>query len=141
MSLMSVMLFVFFVLGLSLLVSGSNSYDQILLGYTIGVILSFMLHFKVKIFFKYLPVYLSRDQSRLLHSYDDFDENFTKFYVKWHYYAFSILALVFVPVVVAAVAWSHKSIYLIDGSFNRIIKCTGDHFKALQYGFFVYVLH
>ena len=61
MSLMAFMLFVFFMLGLSLLISGSSSYDQILLGYTIGIILSFLLHFKLKIHFKYLPVYLSRD--------------------------------------------------------------------------------
>jgi len=44
------------------------------------------------------------------------------------------------PVVIAAIAWRCKSIYLIDGALQRIIACT-DHLKALQFGFSVYVLH
>lgn len=129
MSVMALMLFQFFVLGISLLVSGSSTYDQILLGFLIGIILSFMLHLKLKIHFKYLPVYLSRQTAA--NSLDDYDENFTKFHVKWHLYIFALLAFIVVPAIIAAVTWKRKSIFLIDGAFKRIKACSVNPHDAL----------
>ena len=129
MSMMALMLFQFFVLGISLLVSGSSSYDQILLGFLIGIYFSFLLHFKLKIHFKYLPVYLSRQNTA--NPLDDYDENFVKFHVKWYMYVFSMVAMVVIPGLVATLAWNSKSIYLIDGAFKRIMECSNNHLKAL----------
>jgi hypothetical protein len=51
------------------------------------------------------------------------------------------MGFVVIPAGVAALAWRSKSIHLIDGAFKRIVDCSNNHLKALQYGFSVHVLH
>jgi len=87
MALTSVMLFGCFILGFALLYNGSNSYDQIMLGYFVGISFAILLHYNVKVHFKFLPVYLSKEIDFYLRrifcgfSAADMNSNFHNFYV------------------------------------------------------------
>ena len=52
-------IFVNLMIGAALVFHGYNSYDQILLGFVIGIYFAFLFHYDIKIHFKYLPVHLS----------------------------------------------------------------------------------
>ena len=52
-----------FILAYALMYIGFNSYDQLIFGGVLGVMFGLILHYKVKIHFKLLPVYLSFEQN------------------------------------------------------------------------------
>jgi len=87
MALSSIMLFGCFILGFALLYNASNSYDQIMLGYFIGISFAVLLHYSVKVHFKFLPIYLSKERDFYLRRIfcgfhgADMNSNFHSFYV------------------------------------------------------------
>lgn len=87
MALSSIMLFGCFILGFALLYNASNSYDQIMLGYFIGISFAVLLHYSVKFHFKFLPIYLSKERDFYLRRIfcgfhgADMNSNFHSFYV------------------------------------------------------------
>jgi len=53
------MLIYLLTLGFAQIYNGQNSYDQVLMGLVIGMYVAMVLHFYLKIHFKYLQVYLA----------------------------------------------------------------------------------
>ena len=87
MALSSVMMFGCFILGFALMYNASNSYDQIMLGYFLGISFAVLLHYNVKVYFKFLPIYLSKERDfylrRIFCGFQaaDMNGNFHSFYV------------------------------------------------------------
>ena len=97
--------------------------------------MAFMLHYRLKIYFKYLPVYLSNIQNKNVFRppiFDDYDETFTVFHVSLQHYVLSVMIFMVVPTLIAFISFKYKSIFLVDGAFTRIQNCTKDDgIKAL----------